>query len=208
MALVKHRVTPIEAEPPGDDGTGGQECWIADLASGDSATRRRAAHALSRMPDAVPVVCAHLANEQSLSVRSIILTGLIINRSRSVVAGLLPLLRSEDANLRNGAIEALQQMPDEVAPYVDAMLADADSDVRIFAVDVLAALPHPMVPEWLCRVVKSDPHVNVCAAALDALAEAGNPDVIPVLEELGGRFSDVSFIRFAVNVAIRRIGRR
>jgi hypothetical protein len=208
MGLVKHTVTSIEAEHRLDDSPGGQERWVADLTSGDSAIRRRAAHALSRMPDAVPVVCAHLANERSLSVRSIILTGLIINRSPSVVAGLLPLLRSEDANLRNGAIEALQQMPDEVAPHVDAMLADADSNVRIFAIDVLAALPHPMVPEWLCRVVKSDPHVNVCAAALDALAEAGNPEVIPALEELGDRFFDVAFIRFAVDVAIRRIGRR
>ena len=117
----------------------------------------------------------------------------------------MPLLGSEDANLRNGAIEALQQMPDEVAPHVEAMLADPDSDVRIFAVDVLSALPHPMVPEWLRRVVTLDPHVNVCAAALDALAEAGQPEVIPALEELADRFSDVAFIQFAVDAAIRRI---
>ena len=113
---------------------------------------------------------------RSLSVRSIILTGLIVNKSPAVVAGLLPLLGSEDANLRNGAIEALQQMPDEVAPHVEAMLADPDSDVRILAVNVLSALPHPMVPEWLRRVVTTDPHVNVCAAALDALAEVGEPE--------------------------------
>jgi HEAT repeat protein len=112
---------------------------------------------------------------------------------------------SEDANLRNGAIEALQQMPDEVAPHVEAMLADPDSDVRIFAVDVLSALPHPMVPEWLRRVVTLDPHVNVCAAAFDALAEAGQPDVIPALGKAGRSFSDVAFIQFAVDAAIRRI---
>ena len=157
------------------------------------------------MPDAVPALCAHLATEQALSVRSIILTGLIVHKSAAVVLGLLPLLGSEDANLRNGAIEALQQMPDEVAPHVEAMLVDPDSDVRIFAVDVLAALPHPMVPEWLRRVVTLDPHVNVCAAALDALSEAGQPEVIPTLEKLADRFAELAFIQFAVDAAVRRI---
>jgi HEAT repeat protein len=151
------------------------------------------------------VLCAHLANEPNLSVRSIILTGLIIHRSPAVVVGLLPLLSGDDANLRNGAIEALQQMPDEVAPHVESMLTAADSDVRIFAINVLAALPHPMVPEWLLRVVTLDPHVNVCAEALDAFAEVGEPEAIPALEALADRFSDVAFIRFAVDAAARRI---
>jgi HEAT repeat protein len=204
MALVRRTAAPI-ADLDRDVGPRGQEQWVADLASDDTSIRRRAAQELSRTPDAVAAICAHLANEGSLSVRSIILTGLIVHKSPAVVRGLLPLLGSEDANLRNGAIEALQQMPDEVAPHVEAMLADPNSDVRIFAVDVLSALPHPMVPEWLRRVVTLDPHVNVCAAALDALAEAGQPEVIPALEELANRFEDVAFIQFAVDAAIRRI---
>jgi HEAT repeat protein len=207
MALVRRTAAPIP-EPERDNTPRGQEQWLADLASDDTSMRRRAAQALARMPDAVAVICAHLADERSLSVRSIILTGLIVHKSPAVVRGLLPLLGSEDANLRNGAIEALQQMPDEVAPHVEEMLTDPNSDVRIFAVDVLSALPHPMVPEWLRRVVTLDPHVNVCAAALDALAEAGQPDVIPALEKLANRFADVAFIRFAADAAIRRISGR
>jgi len=214
MALVKRTAAPgaaqqqydaPRAQPRDDVQRGGQEQWVADLASEDTSMRRRAAQALARMPDAVAALCAHLANEQALSVRSIILTGLIVHKSPAVVLGLLPLLGSEDANLRNGAIEALQQMPDELAPHVEAMLADPNSDVRIFAVDVLSALPHPMVPEWLRRVVTLDPHVNVCAAALDALSEAGQPDVIPALDQLADRFADVAFIQFAVDAATRRI---
>jgi HEAT repeat protein len=205
MALVRRAAAPVAIDEARDEAPRGRAQWVADLASADVATRRRAAHALAEIADAAPVLCAHLANERSLSVRSSILTGLIIHKSPAVVEGLLPLLRSEDANLRNGAIEALQQMPDEVAPRVEAMLADPDSDVRIFAVDVLAALPHPMVPEWLRRVVTGDPHVNVCAAALDALAEVGEPDAIPALETLAERFPDVAFIKFAVDAAVRRI---
>jgi HEAT repeat protein len=205
MALVKRAAGPVATLASRDDVSPDQEQWIAGLMSADASTRRRAARALAELPNAVPVLCAHLANERNLSVRSIILTGLIINKSPAVVAGLLPLLGGEDANLRNGAIEALQQMPDEVAPHVESMLAAPDSDVRIFAINVLAALPHPMVPEWLRRVVMRDSHVNVCAEALDALAEVGEPDVIPALEALADRFSDVAFIRFAVDAAVRRI---
>jgi HEAT repeat protein len=204
MALVR-RTPAAVAILERDDTPRDREQWVADLASDDTSTRRRAARVLTGMLDAVTMICAHLANEQSLSVRSIILTGLIVHKSPAVVRDLLPLLGSEDANLRNGAIEALQQMPDEVAPHVEAMLGDPNSDVRIFAVDVLSALPHPMVPEWLRRVVTLDPHVNVCAAALDALAEAGQPAVIPALEQLADRFADVAFIQFAVDAAIRRI---
>jgi HEAT repeat protein len=205
MVLVRRATAPAPAAESRDDAARGQDQWVAELASADASLRRRAARALSAMPEAAPVVCAHLVGERSLSVRSVIFSGLIANRSPAVVAGLLPLLGSEDANLRNGAIEALQQMPNEFASSVDAMLADPDSDVRIFVVDVLAALPHPMVPEWLHRVVALDPHVNVCAAALDALAEVGEPDTIPALQALAERFSDVAFIKFAVDAASRRI---
>jgi HEAT repeat protein len=204
-AGTQHAGGPVAADTSRDEVSPGRAQWIADLNSPDISTRRRAARALTALPDAVAVVCAHLSDEPNLSVRSIILTGLISNKSPDVVAGLLPLLGGEDANLRNGVIEALQQMPDEVAPHVEAMLAAPDSDVRIFAINVLAALPHPMVPEWLRRVVTVDPHVNVCAGALDALAEVGEPEVIPALEALADRFPDVAFIRFAVDAAARRI---
>lgn len=201
MALVRRSAVPTADS----DAPRSREQWAADLASDDASVRRQAARTLSAMPDAVPMLCTHLANEPNLSVRSIVFTGLIVRSSPAVVEGLLPLLSSDDAGLRNGATEALQEMPDAVAPHVEAMLNDPDSDVRIFAVNVLSALPHPMVPEWLRRVVTLDPHVNVCAAALDALAEAGEPDTIPALEALADRFPDVAFISFAVDAAIRRI---
>jgi HEAT repeat protein len=178
---------------------------IADLRADDATLRRNAARALAAMPEAVPLLCAHLADEPNHSVRSIIFTGLIGHASSAAVEGLLPLLRSDDANLRNAAIEALQEMPEAVGPYVERLLADDDSNVRIFIVNVLGALHHTEVPRWLLQVVANDPHVNVCAAALDALSEVGEPDVIPALQALKLRFADVAFIDFAVDAAIRRI---
>ena len=100
-------------------------------------------------PHAAPALCARLVVEPAASVRSVIFTALIGLRSDAAVQGLLPCLRSEDVALRNAAIEALGHMPDVLEPYIRSLLEDDDSDVRIFAVNVLGALAHAQAPRWL-----------------------------------------------------------
>jgi len=73
------------------------------------------------------------------------------------VAGLVDCLASEDVALRNEAIEAMKQLPDEVASIMRGLLADANPDVRIFAVNVLESLRHPEVESWLITVIERDP---------------------------------------------------
>jgi len=107
--------------------------------------------------------------------------------------------------LRNGAIEALQEMPDAVAPHLQQLLSDADSDVRIFAVNILAVLRHLRAPEWLAAVIRSDTHVNVCAAAIDGLAEVGSPEALNDLADLRRRFAGNAFMEFAIDAAMSRI---
>jgi HEAT repeat protein len=207
MALRKRQVVaetsesdkPIEAEAPN------LEKLSLEIVSDDASTRRQAARALAAMPEATALLCARLEHEPSASVRSIIFTGLIAHPSPVAVEGLLPFLRSEDVGIRNAAIDALQKMPDDVIPCMDLLLADPDSDVRIMAVNILGLIQHPAAPARLLRVATDDPHVNVCAASLDALAEAGALDAIPILECVTHRFPDVPFIKFAVATAIRRI---
>lgn len=207
MALRKRQVTtetpdsgkPVEAEAPNF------ERLSCELVSDDASARRQAARTLSTLPEATALLCARLACEPSASVRSIIFTGLIAHPSPAAVEGLLPFLRSEDVSLRNAAIDALQNMPLEVVPSMDLLLADPDSDVRIMAVNILGLIQHPAAPARLLRVAVDDPHVNVCAAALDALAEVGAPEAIPILECVAHRFPDVPFIQYAVATAVRRI---
>jgi HEAT repeat protein len=176
-----------------------------ELRSTDSSVRRQAARALAPLAETALILATHLQSESAISVRSIIFTGLTTHPSAAAVEGLLPFLRSEDVALRNGTIEALQRMPELVLPFMDSLLADGDSDVRIMAVNVLGMLHHPAVPERLMRVVAEDAHINVCSAALDALVEVGGLDAIPVLEHLAKRFADVAFMQFAVAAAIQRI---
>jgi hypothetical protein len=174
----------------------------------DARLRRAAARDLASHPEAIPALCARLGIEPAPSVRCVILTTLIGMQSRETVAGLLPYLRSEDVAVRSAVIEALQEMPEAVAPFMEDLLNDADSHVRILAVQVVSALPHAAVPHWLMQVIASDRHVNVCAAAVDCLVEVGDVAVIPMLEVLPARFPGEPFIAFAVATAIRRIDGR
>ena len=183
---------------------------IAQLADPDPAVRRWAARDLVTHPNAALALCARLAEECDLSVRSALFTSVahiaIGERGAEVVKALLPLLRSEDPGLRNGAIEVLATLPDAVAPHIEALLVDADSDVRIFAVNLLGDLPHPKVPRWLQQVLLHEPAINVVGAALEVLTEVGTPESLPALRAVAQRFEGEAFIGFAVSLAAERIG--
>ena len=125
--------------------------------------------------------------------------------SDEAVSALLPLLRSEDARLRNGAIEVLSGLPRVVGPRISALLLDADVDVRIFTVNLLGELRHEQVTQWLQQVLLADREVNVVAAAIEVMAETGQPEHIDALRETRRRFADDPFIGFAADVAIERI---
>jgi HEAT repeat protein len=121
------------------------------------------------------------------------------------VTGSIGGLRSEDAALRNLAIGAMQQMPSAVGPIIDELLCDADSDVRIFAMNVLEFLPHPSVESWLIDAIERDPHVNVCSSALDVLREVGTERCVPAVKALKVRFADEAYVQFAANLTLRRV---
>lgn len=181
------------------------EGLIQQLQDTDPAVRRWAARDLVIHPHAVGALCAHLPNEADLAVREVIFTTLGVLGGHDVVDGLVPLLRSEDANLRNGAIEALSGLPDEVAPHIEELLIDPDADVRIFTLNVLTDLNHPHIGLWLSQVLRHDPHVNVVAAALEVLAEAGTPEALPAVRQARERFADDPFIGFAADLAEQRM---
>ena len=88
-------------------------------------------------PDAAPALVEPLKREGDTAVREVILTTLLRLDDPSIGSrsGRLPAQRG--CGLRNEAIEAMKQLPDEVAPIMRSLLADPDPDVRIFAVNIL-----------------------------------------------------------------------
>lgn len=178
---------------------------LAQLRSSDVEQRRWAARDLASHPQAAAAMGEQLLRETVPAVRESMLTSLATHASEAAVGALLPLLRSEDAQLRNGAIEALAGMPQAVGPRVAGLLRDADVDVRIFTVNLLGELRHPQVVPWLLQVLAQDPEVNVVAAAVEVLAEAGSPEHAGALHAARARFAGDDFIGFAIDMAVERI---
>jgi len=181
------------------------EGLVEELNSDNPTERRWAVRDLTKMPEASSTLVARLKFEDDASVRAAILNALAYLGDNVAIAGLVSCLRSEDAALRNEAIEVLKEAPEGVEPIINNLLNDADSDVRIFAVNILESLRHNNVEQWLINVIEKDPHVNVCATALDLLSEVGTEHSIPALKQLKIRFVSEPYIGFSVDLALKRI---
>ncbi|WP_075354289.1 HEAT repeat domain-containing protein [Desulfovibrio sp. DV] len=179
---------------------------LEGLADPDPTTRRWAARDCIDCLGAAAALVGRLKVEQDISVREVIFTTLTRMGDPLAVAGLVAFLRSEDPALRNEAIEAMKQLPDEMAPILRNLLADADPDVRIFAVNILESLRHPQVEAWLLAVIDNDLHINVCSTAVDLLCEVGTEAALEPLARLKARFADEPYIQFATALALARIG--
>jgi HEAT repeat protein len=177
---------------------------VRELEDSDAAARRWAARDLVKYPDATAPLLARLQREAEVSVREVILTTLMRIADPAAIAGLVACLRSEDANLRNEAIEAMKSLPAEVAPIMQGLLTDQDPDVRIFAINVLESLRHPDVESWLITVIDHEPMVNVCGTAVDLLSEVGTTASHAALERLQVRFAAEPYIQFAAALALKR----
>jgi len=178
---------------------------IRELDDADSAARRWAARDLAGHPSASAPLLTRLLRETEVSVREVILTALMRIADPTAVNGLVACLRSEDANLRNEAIEAMKSLPVEVAPIMRGLLVDSDPDVRIFAINILESLRHPDVEAWLIGVIEHEPMVNVCGTAVDLLSEVGSSASHDALESLKARFASEPYIQFAATLALKRI---
>jgi HEAT repeat protein len=204
MGFVKQRsseaVDQDERKRPRDC-----ESLAHQLTDPNPTARRWAARDLVECPEASGILLERLMCEEDSAVREVILTSLTCLGDREAVTGLVKCLSSEDAALRNEAIEAMKELPDEVVPIMGGLLKDSDPDVRIFAVNILESLRHPDVEKWLVDVIENDSQVNVCATAVDLLSEVGTSYSMDALKRLKTRFPDEPYILFAADLALKSI---
>jgi HEAT repeat protein len=178
----------------------------AGLSSDIEANARRvAALASSGDPSAVAGMVAQLATEKEPGVREAIFASLVATGGTATAHLIAPLMRSNDASLRGAVTEALKQMAEDAAPALDILLADADPDVRLLAIEVTRAWPVALAVPRLKQVFMKDPHVNVCCAAVDVATEVGNGELVVAMVWLRARFPDEPFLGFAVDIACSRI---
>ena len=180
---------------------------LAALSSPDADSRWKAARALGGQPDAVGALADLLQREKVPRVREAIVTALIRTGDRASVEALIPHLRSQDAGLRSAVGDALQALPDGVFPFMQALLSDADSDVRILATELVRNMRPADATSLLAPLLEKEEHPNVCAAAIEVLSEVGTADAVPALRQCANRFAATPFLPFAASTAIARLSR-
>jgi HEAT repeat protein len=177
---------------------------LEGLSSSSDEARWSAARAAAGIVECARAVAAALRIETVARVREALFTALA-RMGHAGVEGVLPLLRSDDANLRAGALDALRIMTRSAPELLPPLLGDADVDVRILSCDLARALPGAAATALLCELLRREPDPNVCAAAIDVLAEVGDVEALPVLAECAVKFRDTPFLAFAIQVTTDRI---
>jgi HEAT repeats len=104
-------------------------------------------------------------------------------------------------------MDALRAMPDACQLFLPGLLEDPDPDVRLLACDLVRDAGGAEGSHWLCALIETEPQVNVCAAAVEALGEIGDADAEPSLLRCAERFLDDQFLGFAIKVVADRLRR-
>lgn len=182
-----------------------QSAAPASLTSGSPDARWTAARALAATPDSVPALAQALTAESDARVREAIFTGLARIATPDSAAAVLPYLRSDDATFRTGALDALRAMPEAAKPHLETLLGDPDADVRLLACEIVRNLDGAEATRLLCKLLDTERETNVCASAVDVLAEIGNADALPHLTRCADRFKDDPFLGFSIKVAADRL---
>jgi HEAT repeat protein len=178
---------------------------LGNLVRGDADERWAAARAAADVPGAVMPSAAALRHEGDSRVREAMFTSLARIGTSESADLLISFLRSESANLRAGALDALRIMMGKMPELLPRLLGDRDMDIRILSCELARALPSPEATALLCALLRGEQEVNVCAAAIDVLTEVGEPAALPVLAACAQRFPDNQFLAFAIRTASERI---
>jgi HEAT repeat protein len=120
------------------------------------------------------------------------------------VEGLIELLRASDnAGLRNSAVESLVRLGESALDPLCAHLGDPDQDLRKFVIDILGTIGRTSCLPLLVEAL-DDPDPNVRVAAAENLGKIGDPRALPhLLKVLDG--GDV-WLKFTVLDALALIG--
>lgn len=201
MPLVRKPPGPPPAPAPASD----RAAVLNLLANGTDEERWSAARAAADLPDSVAHLGDALARETAPRIRAAIFTSLARIATPQSVEVALAYLRSDDAGARTQASDALAAMQAAAWPFLEALLRDGDADVRVLACGLVRNMPNESAVPLFCDLLDSEPEANVCAAAIDALAEIGGPEALPVLARCRERFRATPFLVFAIKIAADRI---
>jgi HEAT repeat protein len=176
------------------------------LQRGTMPERWAAVRAMANDANAVPLLAAALHSEVEPQLREAIFSALArIGTVESFVA-VVNFLRSDEAATRTAALDALKLMPTVAATRLDELLRDGDPDIRVLVCELARVVPESEAA--LISVLAREEAVNVCAAAVELLAEIGGPASLEALDGCAVRFPGVVFLQFSISLAAKQIKAR
>jgi len=118
---------------------------------------------------------------------------------------IMELLKLDNAFIRNLGISMLRDFGTAIKYYIVKFLIGDDSDLRIFAINVLGDVDFAESREMLVELLETEEDINVAMTAVDYMGEIGEVEDIALLESLIKRFDKEFYVEFAVNSAIALI---
>lgn len=159
----------------------------------------QAAEALAE--EAVPMLVA-LLHSPNLGVQEAADHALRKIGGRKAVEGVLPLLRDDDAPVRNLGMDLLRALGNQHLELLLPYLKDEDPDIRIFMADILGATDDVAAVQPLCSALLHDPEVNVRYQAAVSLGELARQEAAKSLNQA---LDDDEWVKFAVIEALMKI---
>lgn len=180
-----------------------EEDILTNLSSDDNSIIRQAAFnaADANLYSALPMIVS-LFESKSLGVQEACEFAVRKIRGPQSIALVIPSLRSEDATIRNIAMDILRDICTDNIEEIITLIDDQDPDVRIFTADILGASNSALALSPLCRALLEDEEVNVRYQAAISIGALQNPKAA---DSLRNALNDEEWVQYAVIEALAKI---
>lgn len=189
--------------PPGP--VAGVAAGPSALLSDDPDERWTAARTVGGVAGGMDALRQALPRERDSRVRLAILSALANDASPASIEAIVAGIRADDAQLRTSSLDALRTMGDATRSHVPMLLRDPDPDVRILSCELTRNFEAGEATQMLCEVLDHDDEQNVCAAAVEVLAEIGERAALPSLARCAARFPGTPFLAYSIELTVDRI---
>jgi len=152
--------------------------------------------------EAVPML-AELLQTNHLGIQEAADSSLRKIGGRETVQAVLPLLRSDDAPVRNLSMDILREVGSHDLTALIELAHDEDADIRIFVSDILGSTDNVLAVQPLCDALLKDPEVNVRCQAAVSLGELGLSEAAECLNKA---IADEEWVQYSVIEALTKIG--
>lgn len=176
---------------------------LAALRSQDVNEARSACFSAGDMylEDAIPLLCENIRSS-NIGVQEAAEYALRKIRGPHAITGLLPLLGSDDAPVRNVAMDILREIGVDGIDNMQPYLRGDDADLRIFIADILGYCQSHKSALLLADALLKDPDVNVRYQAAVSLGSLAFPESVSALCQA---MHDEEWVQFAVVEALAKI---